>query len=321
MAMGIFHTTDSVNGNERFSYWCEFLCDTHLNLDVEHKVPDDSFFGSIETNRLGEIQLSHLISKSQIVNRSKVQISRYPEDNSLLCYQVSGKIRITQDGRTTILNPFEFVLCDGTRPFEFSIPGDHELLILKVPNKELTSRLAFPEIMTANAIPAAKGLGRVTFDFINSLRRELGKANTKLPEKIGDIIVELFTSCMNERFRSLNYSSRKDIVKLIELKSFIHAHLRNPQLSVDMIATDLNVSTRYVHMLFRNEKNTVSEFIRNLRLENCKKDLENPNLLNRSITDISFFWGFNDSSHFSKLFKKRFGVSARDCRRLIKSYG
>ena len=39
------------------------------------------------------------------------------------------------------------------------------------------------------------------------------------------------------------------------------------------------------------------------------RDLVDPRLLDRSITDIAFSWAFNDAAHFSRSFAKAYGVA------------
>jgi AraC-like DNA-binding protein len=64
-------------------------------------------------------------------------------------------------------------------------------------------------------------------------------------------------------------------------------------------------------LLFQGENNTVNRYIWDLRLEKCRADLANPLHRHRTITEIAFAWGFNNSTHFSRIFKERFGLSAR----------
>ena len=98
---------------------------------------------------------------------------------------------------------------------------------------------------------------------------------------------------------------------LLEAKSFIQRHLTNPNLSVFMIANAINISKSYLYLLFQGEGITVNRYIWDLRLEKCRADLANPLHSHRTITEIAFAWGFNNSTHFSRLFKERYGLSAR----------
>jgi AraC-like DNA-binding protein len=75
-----------------------------------------------------------------------------------------------------------------------------------------------------------------------------------------------------------------------------------------MIAQALNISKSYLHLLFRGENTTISQYIWDLRL---RSDLANPLHRHQTITEIAFAWGFNSSTHFSRMFKERYGLSAR----------
>ena len=41
------------------------------------------------------------------------------------------------------------------------------------------------------------------------------------------------------------------------------------------------------------------------------RDLNNPALAPRTITDIALSWGFNNSAHFSRVFREHTGLSPR----------
>jgi AraC-like DNA-binding protein len=99
------------------------------------------------------------------------------------------------------------------------------------------------------------------------------------------------------------------------LQSFIGSRLYDPDLSVDCIARACNMSVRSVHRAFAfDDPGSVSKYIRMRRVCHCAADLRDPRQANRSITDICFSWGFNSTSHFSRLFKEQLGVTPRDYR-------
>jgi len=101
---------------------------------------------------------------------------------------------------------------------------------------------------------------------------------------------------------------------LERIDAFVRQHLRDPDLSIDRIAADLRCTKRYLHKIFRGRGETLSQYIRGLRLERCAADLSNPELAGHSITELSYRWGFSDSAHFSRTFKTRFGVPPRSYR-------
>ena len=84
---------------------------------------------------------------------------------------------------------------------------------------------------------------------------------------------------------------------------------------IGRLAKQLGFSIRYVQRLFSDGDCTVSKYIRGQRLEACKRQLGDPTWLNRDITEIAFNWGFNSSAHFSRVFKERYGINAREYRK------
>ncbi len=99
-----------------------------------------------------------------------------------------------------------------------------------------------------------------------------------------------------------------------QVKTFVRRHFSNPELSIDMIARQLQLTPRYVQLAFAAEQTTPGEFIRQLWLEQCAKRLTDEAARHSSITEIAFACGFNSSSHFSTQFRKEFGMSPRDYR-------
>jgi AraC family transcriptional regulator, positive regulator of tynA and feaB len=81
-----------------------------------------------------------------------------------------------------------------------------------------------------------------------------------------------------------------------------------------VIAAALAMSARYVSDIFGANEQSVSHYIWERRLQKCHAALADPFQRGRSISSIAFGWGFNDTSHFSRLFKSRYGVSPRDYR-------
>ncbi|MEO8464829.1 MAG: helix-turn-helix domain-containing protein [Gammaproteobacteria bacterium] len=99
-----------------------------------------------------------------------------------------------------------------------------------------------------------------------------------------------------------------------QIKELIGTELRNPALSVHAVAERIGVTTRYLQLLFAEEGECASEYIRRERLRACLLDLRHADFDHQSITDIAFSWGFNSAAHFSSAFRKEFGLSPRDYR-------
>lgn len=98
--------------------------------------------------------------------------------------------------------------------------------------------------------------------------------------------------------------------RLSPIIRFVDESLEDAALSPSMIACRFGYSLRTMHAMFAKQGKTVSGEIRNRRLERCKLALAQSRS-DLSISDLANRWGFSDASHFSKLFKLKYGVGPR----------
>jgi AraC-like DNA-binding protein len=102
---------------------------------------------------------------------------------------------------------------------------------------------------------------------------------------------------------------------LLDIQAFIETHLGDPELDPDRIARASFISTRYLHKLFESEGTSVCRWIRESRLERCRRDLLDPSLDDETILTIASRWGLPGPQHFSRLFRSAYGCSPSDLRR------
>lgn len=124
----------------------------------------------------------------------------------------------------------------------------------------------------------------------------------------GEAIVELV------RLSLLELAGRADGRTQIEafrdrIRVHIGRHLRDPGLSIDHIAVAMNCSKRHLHKAFSAEDDTLAHYIQRQRIEACMRDLVDPQRVDRTITEIAFSWGFNNTAHFSRVFREHTGTT------------
>lgn len=100
------------------------------------------------------------------------------------------------------------------------------------------------------------------------------------------------------------------------IHAFIDAHLGDPELTPAAVAAAHHISLRYLHKLFEPQSRTVAGFIRERRLERCRRDLADPGLAYVPVRAIALRWGFPDPARLSRLFKDEYGVTPGEYRRL-----
>jgi signal transduction histidine kinase/DNA-binding response OmpR family regulator/streptogramin lyase len=93
-----------------------------------------------------------------------------------------------------------------------------------------------------------------------------------------------------------------------ELQAYVEANLSESKITVEELSAEVNLSRRQLYRNLKAETGfTPAEFIREIRLHNARRMLENGS--KQTISEVAYAVGFNTPSYFSKLFKKRYGRS------------
>ena len=312
--MASISSTDIVPPQERLNYWQEMVRDSYVSLEFQ-KQSNKDFFGHIEFEPLGSVDISEVHSSSQIVQRTPQCIARSETDYFFVLAQMAGSSVVSQAENTTYLNVGSWALIDTTRPFQFSMDDMFRQLVISIPRASLPWLTTRSASLAGRDLSQALSLGPVISNYLLSLSGQVQNIKQESRILLAESVINLICGALNESFPdSVNHCDSTTMYRE-QIKTFVLGHLRDPDLSVPMIAAELNISSRYVHKLFSNQESSVSEYIRQLRLENCKRELISERNKDRSITHIAFSWGFNSAAHFSYVFKQQFGLSASEYRR------
>jgi len=123
-------------------------------------------------------------------------------------------------------------------------------------------------------------------------------------ELIKAYLVELFAYFARaESAGSVITTSNPSIERLIK---HINTNF-NQQISLEGVAKMLNLTPPYLSRLFLKTTGfNFKEYLLTIRIKNAKHMLKNTN---KSVRQIAYDCGFNDSNYFSKVFKEAMGIS------------
>lgn len=312
--MPIQFTTDDSPGYRRLALWQDIVCDVFVGLDCKSDL-GSAFRGSVTQAPLGKAVCSEVCSDRQHVYRTPSRIARSDQDFVLIALGNRGDGGVAQDGREAVIHSGEFALYDTTRPYELKFNGAFTQTIFKVPREMLQRRLGATETLTAISFGAEVPLERLAYDFIFRLCQSADRLAPGNAAALSEQAVDLLAMALSERLgkTSLPSSTHRSAL-LYRLKAHIRARLSDPDLSPAETAAALGMSPRYVNDLLADEDMSFQRYVLAERLAQCRRDLASPVLAHRHISEIAFAWGFNDLSHFGRVFREHFGMSPRDFR-------
>ena len=251
-------------------------------------------------------------SEASSLNFSVPKVDR-PIDCMKVVAQIQGNCRVTTRMGTTRVAPSQWMIHDFSREMEIELTPDSVQLLLIFPADFFFRREPLAPGSELYPFGSQPGMARVAGGFLEVLNRDWASLTTADQTDMVDTAAQLIQLAINEHDAARAVTSMQDTVRE-RIKTYVSRNLRDPKLSLDRIADHLGCTKRYLHKVFRGGEQTLSAYIWDMRLQRCASDLVDASKASQSITQIAFSWGFNNSAHFSKLFRDHYGMSARQFR-------
>ena len=295
---------------EVFPYGQNACYDTVFHVQCA-RLLDQPFFGEIAITPTRYDSFARIYSRDHQVVKGARRIQQTNERVVHIYVQDSGTGLFVQNGRKTEVSAGDFICLDSVQPSSWSSKEDCRILVLLVPRDLLVKRLGPVEQFTACVVRGNTPIGSLVSSFLRSAASVARVADPVTARRISEIALDLVTAALGELIshQPQQKPSWGRIALLYRAKSFAEENLHDPALNSAMIAHALKISVRYLQELFHDESTTVSNWICHARLERCRRELADPLLANKGVSQIAYDCGFSDLSHFGHRFKEAFSVS------------
>lgn len=271
--------------------------------------------GSVASTQLATLSLTHVTATAQTVQRTPSNISQATNDYFLVSIQTAGHGIVTQDGRSAKLSPGDFAIYDSTRPYTLAFDSDFQEFVLMLPSRLLRTEFPCAENLTASTVCGRHGAGHLMLTMIRTLADDVGTLAPESACAIADSVKQILIAGLSTLPAAKHAPlPQLRLFHLERIKACVSNRLRDPSLSVASVAAELKMSTSTLHRAWGGETSSLADWIWSQRLDGAYKDLKNPSMAGRSISEVAFSWGFNDAAHFSRSFRARFGCPPREVR-------
>lgn len=227
--------------------------------------------------------------------------------------QIEGHCTVRAEGRDSLLKPGDMTLHRVGKSNDLHFHDAYRQICAVLPESSLESEFKDWSRHAGMAIPTDSGAAAVLADHMRSLASHsevlVQPGATELTAfTIGMVRAMLQSLKGGEAGMSLGLRA----YHLGRVKRYALAHLHLPALDVDYIAAGVGLSPRYIHRLFESEPLPPMRWVMKARLERAYAQLKtNPR---QSVSNIAYAWGFSDHAHFTRSFRKQFGLSPSEVR-------
>lgn len=310
----LIYDTSSISQSEQFCYWNDLVCNTFTQLECAKARNPDSYQATLALWDLPQIQISVVNCDPCDVNHSNWLISKSTDDVFLMHLQLSGSSVNRQNGHEELLQSGDFALCSSTSPYHLSFDDPIQMMVVKIPRAILQKHIINPDLISGLKIDHTRGLSKILIQYLRNLWELRGSINSLAQKlELSNIVLSLLSTTYNLELTNQVNTDQGSVAQghMQRIKIDIDNNLNNPDLSPDSIARSNNISTRYLRMLFSEGQMTFGRYVLNRRLETVAKCLQDSRYQNLKINEVAFRWGFNNPSHFSKVFRDHFELTPK----------
>lgn len=269
------------------------------------------FQGSVSKRAAGGIDVANITTNAEKLVSPR---ARLVDDDShcFLIVQKQGRATLRQDDVSVTLRPGEMALMDSTSACEIYPHGliEHDSFHLQrnaVAQRFDNGRVPFMKIASDSAS------GQILQLIVNRMVTGQPFPEGERESGIADSLIALLPAIQRHQETSPDQANG---TLYHCINQFIDQHLHEENLSPERLASSFHISIRQLYRLFEWHEETVCRYVQRRRLKRCAEALANPAQTQLSITQIAYQWGFTDSAHFSRSFKREFGCSPREYRRI-----
>jgi AraC-like DNA-binding protein len=300
---------DQAHTNHLYTLNTESFC-----IEVD-PIDKKNYRANAEVAALGALTMALIDTNGAVVSRKNETEQDEAFKRFSFVFAIQGDLVISHHLGMSPLKAGEFTLMDNSHPRTMFVYNQVSLLLISVPRQVLQRYLPVPEEVEAQVLGAAATdslSGEQLFTPVLALWEHLKKGS--LREFAPAISENLLSNIALAYSRHFRQQSTRTLRRIAEAKQLIEAQLANPELTVEALASAMNVSSRYLRGLFHGSEK-LSHYILRRRLEESANQLGSVLHQNCSITSIAFQCGFSNTAHFSRAFKKQHGVTPREFRR------
>ncbi|ACL62923.1 helix-turn-helix domain-containing protein [Methylobacterium nodulans] len=286
----------------------EHLAD--VELDASPDIPaGEAFAGTLRIRSFERGTLADIASGGQVLTRTADRIRRAKSDAVLFNIILSGHCRLEQDGRQAVPTAGSLFLYESARPYHIETSPDFRTIVVMIDRGRLERSLGNLRFYTGRAMCSVDTVARIAGSFWQTLSSQLdgvpdAAANTLIEAGI-DVVIPALRSMAGDRAEG----SEACELTVMRATAFIASAFHRESLTVDDIAAAAGVSTRRLQECFKEKGLTPMEQLRKHRLKHAHDRLNDGHCQNLSVLSIMSQSGFSDPAHFSRAFRKEYGIS------------
>lgn len=262
--------------------------------------PVSSFAARATDYRVGDLFVSRILHNAQTLRRTPRHIAAGNSGTIAIQLWLAGNLGGAAGDGALEFDRDHVGILDMGRPFS-ALTTPTEAIWVVVPRSRLTH--VPTGVAAAVRLHRRSPRGRVLASAVSDLWSQLPDARVADSARLADGFVEVLESV----FAPGDFVP-SDAGLSPAIRQLIDERLDDLDLDADALRRIFHCSRSTLYRLFE-EEGGVARYLRGRRLQRCFDELTAPEVAGGTIAEVATRWGFENPSHFNRVFKGRFGVA------------
>jgi AraC-like DNA-binding protein len=305
-----FSTAD-LPARDRVAVYREVISRSVGNFHVDPTAEGFSFEATATT--LPRLSIARIASGPVRAQRTAKMAADDTRDITLAIFH-EGRVSVSQLGRDVTVENGGAILLSSRDPIVMHRTAAR-LTNLSVLRSDIAPMVSDLDAAVATAVPHDSEAMRLLTGYCDVVTRRAGVETNPLDDLAAAHLLDLMalaigaTGEAEATARGGGLKAARHARLFAEAARFLALRFGDPELKPDLVARRLGVSSRLLHKVFAERGETVMDRLWRERVNRAAHLLDDPDAADRSVTDIAFACGFNDSSHFCRVFACRIGMA------------
>jgi AraC-like DNA-binding protein len=217
------------------------------------------------------------------------------------------------NGRELRLRHGDLYVMDYSQPVRATRPTHRELALM-LPRQKVLDVLGDDLTAIASRKLPLRGIGNLLRSHMRTAANEAPHLSATEQGLAIDAAADMALAALQAALRGTADADQVADGLYIAARATIERYCTDPEFSPDTVAGIVGCSRASLYRLFSRHGESVAAAIWSARLDRARQMLVEGVHRELTISDVAFRCGFLDPSSFSRMFKRRFGVTPREAR-------
>lgn len=305
-------STDQMRPRDQFEAWHESISVIFDTSPLVERPVAAGFNATLSAYHLGNLLLSQVDFDGQRFERDRRKLTLDGMDHYLVqLYSTGGLDGVADDRERTLLGG-DVQILDLARTNDTVAQASTTIGVV-VPREALREAIGTDDLHGL-VLRSDGGTGGLLADYMRSLIVRAGTITLADAPGVAEATTGMIAACFRTTAETVARARPALEATLLErIQAQIETVLGSPELGPDSLCAAFRLSRSQLYRLFE-PLGGVAAYIQARRLARAYADLASPAKVPRKIYEVAYRWGFVSEAHFTRAFRRAFGLTPGDAR-------